>query len=170
MSHPTPSYGTGFLGSVPGIVTTEGGVFAFDVALDAPLGSFATDVAAIQVGSGTDFFNVYFDPSEDLYVQLVASAPSRAATLAVPFGRVGLSNTRAVRLAVGIRLHDPNRFLCLWADGRLIAVTGKGSFPSQPTSWAANTQLEIKNNSGIRIVSPQVAYYRGSPEPRGANR
>lgn len=170
VSHPTPAYGAGFLGSVPGLVINEGGVFAFDVLLDAPIGSFQTDVSAITVGDSSRYFNVYFDPSEVVYVTVLNQTPSQGSTLEASFARLGLSTTRPVRLAAGIRLHDPNRFLCLWADGRLIAVTGKGSFPSQPTSWAANTQLEIENNSGIRIVSPQVAYYRGAPEPRGANR
>ena len=171
LSIPTPVYGGGVLYAEPAIVRDRGAVFAFDVLLDNPLGSLGVDVSALRVGAGhTTFFEIYFDTTDEIRLLVNRLVPNAQASLTVPFAKCRLSNTRPVRIAAGIRLHDPNRFLCLWADGRLIAVTGKGSFPSQPTSWAANTQLEIENNGGIRIVSPQVAYYRGAPEPRGANR
>ena len=172
LSLPTPPYGDGLITSEPDIVRTEGGVIAFDLLLDNPIGSSSTDVTAFRVGdfAGT-FTQIYFDPSEEIIIiTLQQTTPTRQAFLSVPYARCLLSNTRATRLAVGIRLHDPHRLLCLWADGRLVGVAGKGTFPTQPTTWASSDETEIENNSGIRIVSPQVAYYRGAPEPRGANR
>ena len=134
VSHPTPPYNSGSNTNVPGLAINEGGVIAFDVVLDAPLGSFQTDVAAITVGTVVRPFTIYFDPSEVLSVSLFDQVTGRAAGMDTAFAKLGLSNTRPVRIAVGIRLHDPNRFICVWADGRLVGVTGKGSLSSLPNT------------------------------------
>lgn len=163
---PVPPYGDATFGvPYPGIVLNRGFVVAMTIRPDQE----SPDVQAIRIGSGgPNQFNVTFDPSQNVYVQ-VANSAGQTASIEFPMFRLG-TLTRPFRLAAGVRMSDPNRFLCLWADGRLIATAGKGSMPSIPPTFADTNEVSVINSDGVRIISPTIRYYLGDPAPMGGNR
>lgn len=160
-----PPYGDSLFGvPYPGIDTARGFVVALTVLLESPM-----DVQVIGIGSGgSRGFFVNFDPGNDLIVS-VRDEFLQESTLAYPLFRLG-STTRPFRLAVGVRMHDAHRFLCLWSDGRLVSTKNIGDLPSLPSVFADTNDVSIINRDGVRIISPDIRFYPGDPAPFGSNR